>query len=139
MVAEPPSAPVKAPPARSALAALRALDGAARPGRWQYRIAAVEPQGRLTVPAGACAAFAADSTAAASCGTALVVRPGGRGGPPAEFDRRGRLQLPAWLRGAARVSGAVLVAWRHEPDVVLVIAPTSAVDELADDLAEGRR
>ena len=97
----------------------------------------VEPTGRVTLPAGARLASGAQagSTVQAQCrGTTLVLRRGGFGSS-LPLDARWRLALPKWLRRAADPSGAVIVAaGATDPSVVLVF-PTTSLDDLADHMA----
>ena len=51
-------------------------------------------------------------------------------GASLSIDRRSRLILPAWLRGAARLSGSVLVAARAVGLPAIVLAPTDILEDL---------
>jgi DNA-binding transcriptional regulator/RsmH inhibitor MraZ len=46
------------------------------------------------------------------------------------IDHRGRLILPAWLRGTARLSNSVLVAARAVGLPAVVLAPTDVLEDL---------
>ena len=46
------------------------------------------------------------------------------------IDRRGRLILPAWLRGTARSSGSLLVAARAVGLSAVVLTPTDILEDL---------
>jgi DNA-binding transcriptional regulator/RsmH inhibitor MraZ len=59
----------------------------------------------------------------------LVLHHGGVGAR-LQIDRRGRFILPAWLRGAARSSGSVLVAARAVGLPTVVLAPTDLLEDL---------
>lgn len=113
---------------RLALPALRERPASSRPSRWRHWIVAVEPTGRITVPAPAREVLRVNAVHAVTRGSALILRAEGIGAPVA-VDRRGRLALPAWLRRASAPAHAVLVAAGRD-DATVVVAPASVLDDL---------
>ena len=98
--------------------------------QWRHWIVGVEPTGRMTLPAGARQVLGSESSApAVSRGGMLVLHRGGVGAS-LPIDGRGRLILPAWLRGAARPSGSVLVAARTASTPAVVLATTDLLEDL---------
>jgi hypothetical protein len=67
---------------------------------------------------------------------AFLLRPDGPGAAVA-IDGRGRVRLPAWLRGAALAAGGVVVGVRRDPALV-VVAPTGVLDGVGDLLVGDR-
>ena len=109
---------------------LAELGSEQRVRQWQHWIVGVEPIGRITLPPGARQVLGSESSAqAVSRGGVLVLHRGGVGAS-LPIDGRGRLILPAWLRGAARSSGSVLVAARAASTPAVVLATTDLLEDL---------
>jgi hypothetical protein len=109
---------------------------------WRWWIVALQPPGRVTLPAAArhmLGAAAGGATVRALWrDVALVVRLAGPGRSMA-VDDRGRVVVPVWLRRAAAPSGTVLVGAWPGPAPVVVVAATGVLDGFGDDLVgEGR-
>jgi len=68
----------------------------------------------------------------------LVLRRGGAG-TNLPIDRRGRLVLPAWFRGAIRPSGTVLVAARSATSPTVMLAGTGLLEDLVSHVAAEAR
>jgi hypothetical protein len=123
------------PPGSPALGQLRSLSiGGADVCRWTYWVLDVDAIGRITLPVDA-RRVAADRSAVrvASQGWALVLRPDGLGAPT-HVDRRGRLFLPGWLRRLVEETGTVLAAARRPDASLVVVTPTTFIDELVEHL-----
>ena len=94
----------------------------------------LDSAGRLSLPSDArqlCDGAA--SVQASSYGAAVVLCRDGAGAP-LSVDRRGRVQLPTWLRREVASAGAVFVAARRPDASVVVITPATGLDALADAL-----
>lgn len=95
----------------------------------------VDDGGRLTLPVDARGVAAGSGVVRASSRSdAVVLRREGLGAET-PVDRRGRLQLPPWLRGHLRLSGgSVFVAARRPDASTVVVTPVAGLDGLADAL-----
>jgi hypothetical protein len=113
-----------------ALSLLRERDDGRHGPQWRHWVVCVEPAGRITLPPGARQVLGSESAAqAVSRGGVLVLHRGGVGAS-LPIDARGRLLLPAWLRGAARSSGSVLIAARAAFAPAVVCATTDLLEDL---------
>ena len=127
---EHPHGEVAKPAARTALSLLCERDGGRHVPQWRHWVVGAEPTGRITLPPGARQVLGSESSAqAVSRGGMLVLHHGGVGAS-LPIDGRGRLILPAWLRGAARSSGSVLVAARAASTPAVVLATTDLLEDL---------
>jgi DNA-binding transcriptional regulator/RsmH inhibitor MraZ len=107
--------------------------------QWRHWIVGVEPIGRITLPAGARHVLGTGVLVqAVSRERMLVLRHGGVGAN-LPVDRRGRLVLPAWFRGATRSSGSVLVAARSAVSPTVVLAGTGLLEDLVSHVAADAR
>jgi hypothetical protein len=98
--------------------------------QWRHWVVGVEPPGRITLPPGARQVLGSGSSAqAVSRGGCLVLHRGGVGAS-LPIDGRGRLIMPAWLRGLARSSGSVLVAARAASTPAVVLVTTDVLEDL---------
>ena len=132
---EHPDTEVAKPAARTALSLLCERDGGRHVPQWRHWVVGVEPTGRITLPPGARQVLGSESSAqAVSRGGMLVLHRGGVGAS-LPIDGRGRLILPAWLRGAARSSGSVLVAARAASTPAVVLATTDLLEDLVSHVA----
>jgi hypothetical protein len=121
---------VAKPADRTALSLLCERDGWRHVPQWRHWVVGVEPTGRITLPPGARQVLGSEpSVQAVSRAGVLVLHRAGVGASM-PIDARGRLILPAWLRGAARSSGSVLVAARAASVPAVVLATTDLLEEL---------
>jgi DNA-binding transcriptional regulator/RsmH inhibitor MraZ len=118
---------------------LRELEIEPERSGWQHWIVAVEKIGRVSLPAGARQVLGSPSSVQAVSRDRLLVLQSGVPGASLPMDRRGRLVLPAWFRGAVRSSGSVLVAVRSTEPPVVVLAPIGLLDALVSDVATEAR
>ena len=118
---------------------LAELSSEPRVPQWRYWIVGVEPIGRITLPAGARHLLGtAVFVRAVSRERMLVLRTCGVGAS-LPIDRRGRLVLPAWFRGATRPSGSVLVTARSAAIPTVVLAGTGLLEDLVSHVASEAR
>jgi hypothetical protein len=120
-----------------ALRRLAAIGRAPDPPSWTWAVVRLEPCGRLLLSPEARVVLGARPgdvlDVRGLCGpTALALQPAGRG-RAITIDRRGRIYVPAWLRQRP----SYLIGTRADPATV-VIAPTTVLDDLGDDLAGER-
>jgi hypothetical protein len=105
--------------------------------RWRWAVARVEPSCRVVLRGEARVVLGAASEVRGACNrVAFLLRPDGPGAAVV-IDGRGRVRLPAWLRGAALAAGGVLVGIRRDPALV-VVAPTGVLDGVGDILVGDR-
>jgi hypothetical protein len=124
------SVAVAKPAPRAAFSLLRESDGH-RPGpQWRHWVVGVEPTGRITLPPGARRVLGSESSAQAVSREGMLMLHHGGVGARLPIDRRGRLILPAWLRGTARSSGSLLVAARAVGLPAVVLTPTDILEDL---------
>jgi hypothetical protein len=102
--------------------------------QWRLWVVGVEPAGRITLPPGARQVLGSESAAQAISRVGILVLHRSGVGASLPIDARGRLILPAWLRGAARPSGSVLVASRAASTPAVVLATTDLLEGLVSDL-----
>jgi hypothetical protein len=126
---EHPDGGMAKPAARTALSLLCERDGGRHVPQWRHWVVGVEPTGRITLPPGARRVLGSESSAQAVSRGGMVLHRGGVGAS-LPIDGRGRLILPAWLRGAARSSGSVLVAARAACAPAVVLATTDLLEDL---------
>jgi hypothetical protein len=107
-----------------------------RPPKWRHWIVGVEPIGRITLPGGARHVVGTEVLVQAVSRDRMLVLHRDGVGANLPIDRRGRLVLPAWFRGATRLSGSVLVAARSEPSPTVVLAGTGLLEDLISHVAE---
>jgi bifunctional DNA-binding transcriptional regulator/antitoxin component of YhaV-PrlF toxin-antitoxin module len=118
---------------------LAELAGEPQMSQWRHWIVSVEPIGRITLPVGARHLLGTEVLVqAVSRDRMLVLRRGGMGAN-LPIDRRGRLVLPAWFRGAARPSGSVLVSARSAAIPAVVLAGTGLLEDLVSHVAAEAR
>jgi DNA-binding transcriptional regulator/RsmH inhibitor MraZ len=114
---------------------LAELGSEPRVPQWRHWIVGVEPIGRITLPADARHLLGTEVLVqAVSRERMLVLRRAGVGAS-LPIDGRGRLILPAWLRGAARSSGSVLVSARSAAIPTVLLAGTGLLEDLASHVA----
>jgi hypothetical protein len=106
------------------------LDGHRPVPQWWHWVVGVEPTGRVTLPPGARRVLGSESSAQAVSREGMLVLHQGDGGASLAIDCRGRLILPAWLRGTARLSNSVLVAARAVGLPAVVLTPTDILEGL---------
>ena len=124
------SVAVAKPAPRAALSLLHEWDVHRPVPQWRHWVVGVEPTGRITLPPHVRQVLGSESSAqAVSRGGMLVLHHGGVGAS-LPIDRRGRLIVPAWLRGTARLSGSVLVAARAVGLPAVVLTPTEILEDL---------
>jgi len=121
------------------LSLLHEWDGHRPVPQWRHWVIGVESTGRITLPPGARRVLGSESSAqAVSRGGMLMLHHGGVGAS-LPIDRRGRLILPAWFRGTARLSNSLLVAARAVDLPAVVLAPTDILEDLVSHIvAEAR-
>jgi hypothetical protein len=112
------------------LSLLHEWDGQRPVPQWRHWVVGVEPTGRITLPPGARRVLDAESSAQAVSREGMLVLHHGGVGASLPIDRRGRLILPAWLRGVDPSSGSVLVAARAVGLPAVVLAPTHILEDL---------
>ena len=127
---EHPDTEVAKPAARTALSLLCERDGGRHVPQWRHWVVGVEPTGRITLPPGARRVLGSESSAQAVSREGMLMLHHGGVGARLPIDRRGRLILPAWLRGTARLSNSVLVAARAVGLPAVVLAPTDILEDL---------
>src|SRR4051794_10886912 len=120
----------------TALRQLAGLGQEPEPPRWAWAVVAVEPTGRLLLPAAARDALGARdgervAVSGLTRGDVLALRPGGPG-RRLQVARRGRVYVPRWLRECA---GSRLVVGARQADRTVVVTSTAVFDRLGDLLA----
>ena len=103
--------------------------------QWRHWIAGVEPIGRITLPSGARHLLGTAVLVQAVSRDRMLVLSSAGVGNSLPIDRRGRLVLPAWFRGAARPSGSVLVSVRSAAIPTVVLAGTGLLEDLVSHVA----
>lgn len=128
------------PRTSTALRQLNDLSHQPDPPRWAWAIARLEPTGPLVLPVEARRALGVRTKERTPvrgvCHRTALVLQADVSGAAFVVDGRGRLLVPAWLRTGTLA--AVVVGTRLDP-VLVVIAPTRALDTLGDLLAGARR
>ncbi|MHB1518620.1 MAG: hypothetical protein ACYCVN_10065 [Acidimicrobiales bacterium] len=99
----------------------------------------MEPIGRITLPVGARHILGTEVLVQAVSRERMLVLSSAGVGASLPIDRRGRLVLPAWFRGAARPSGSVLVSARSAVIPTVVLAGTGLLEDLVSHVAEEAR
>jgi hypothetical protein len=118
---------------------LAELAGEPQMSQWRHWIVGVEPIGRITFPVGARHLLVAEVLVQAVSRDRMLVLSGAGVGANLPIDRRGRLVLPAWFRGATRPSGSVLVSGRSAATPTVVLAGTGLLEDLVSHVAEEAR
>ena len=103
--------------------------------QWRHWIVGVEPIGRITLPAGTRHILGTEVLVQAVSRERMLVLSSADVGASLPIDRRGRLVLPAWFRGAARPSGSVLVSARSAAIPTVVLAGTGLLKDLVSHVA----
>ena len=109
---------------------LHEWDGHRPVPQWRHWVIGVESTGRITLPPGARGVLGSESSVQAISREGVLVLHHGGVGASLPIDRRGRLILPAWLRGRVRLSNSVLVGARAVGLPAVVLAPTDILEDL---------
>jgi DNA-binding transcriptional regulator/RsmH inhibitor MraZ len=116
------------------LAALRSLEPSRSGARWRHWIVGIDDLGRVTLPAPVRDAVpATEAVRATSRGNSLLLRRGAEGAA-IHVDSRGRVVVPAWLRRLSEPARSVLLAAECPDMALVVLTPSTAIDDLVEDL-----